>query len=126
MRKALTVLSIFVFAILTACGSGASKDSIKVIKFADAGWDSIRVHNSIAQLIIEEGYGYDTEVTSGTTAATVQGLQQGDINVYMEIWTDNIKDVYEKAIDSGDIIKTSTNFADNTQGLYVPTYMYRR
>ena len=78
-----------------------------MIKFADAGWDSIRVHNSIAQLIVEEGYGYETEVTSGTTAATMQALEQGDINVNMEVWTDNIKEVYEKAIESGNIIKIS-------------------
>ncbi|SQI53156.1 proline/glycine betaine ABC transporter substrate-binding protein [Lederbergia lenta] len=123
MRKMMIVLSICMLVLLSACSGGAGKDSIKMIKFADAGWDSIRFHNSVAQLIIEEGYGYDTEVTSGTTAATIQALQQGDINVYMEAWTDNIKDVYEKAIESGDIIKVSTNFDDNSQGLYVPTYV---
>ncbi|MBS4208666.1 ABC transporter substrate-binding protein [Bacillus sp. FJAT-50079] len=123
MRKWLTMLSICMLIFLTACSGGGNKDSIKVIKFADAGWDSIRFHNSVAQQIIEEGYGYDTEVTNGTTAATIQALQQGDINVYMEIWTDNIKDVYEKAIDKGDIVKLATNFDDNAQGLYVPTYV---
>ena len=100
-----------------------STDSIEVITFADAGWDSIRVHNSIAQFIVEEGYGYETDVTNGTTAATMQALEKGDINVYMEIWTDNVKEVYEKAIENGNIIKLSTNFDDNTQGLYVPTYV---
>ncbi|MFK4997419.1 glycine betaine ABC transporter substrate-binding protein [Bacillus sp. N9] len=96
-----------------------------MIKFADAGWDSIRFHNSVAQQIIEEGYGYDTEVINGTTAATLQALQQGDINVYMEVWTDNAKDVYERAIDKGDIVKLATNFDDNAQGLYVPTYVIK-
>ncbi|MBS4205421.1 ABC transporter substrate-binding protein [Bacillus sp. FJAT-49754] len=123
MRKISMFLLVSMLVFLTACSSSASKDSIKVIKFADAGWDSIRVHNSIAQTIIEEGYGYDTEVTSGTTAATVQALEQGDINVYMELWTDNIREVYEKAIEKGNIIRASTNFADNAQGLYVPTYV---
>ena len=41
----------------------------------------------------------------------------------MEVWTDNIKDIYEEAIEKGDIVKVSTNFDDNTQGLYVPTYV---
>lgn len=107
---------------LAACSSDADGKLDKII-FADAGWDSIRVHNFIAGKIIEEGFGYDTDVTAGSTAATVQGLREGDINVYMEIWTDNIKEVYEEAIDSGDIVRTSTNFADNDQGLYVPTYV---
>src|SRR5690625_1231338 len=108
--------------ILSACGSSDNGD-IETIVFADAEWDSIRVHNHIAQTIIEEGYGYDTDVTAGSTAATVQGLREGDINAYTEIWTDNIKEVYEDAVDSGDIVKVSTNFSDNDQGLYVPTYV---
>ena len=100
MRKLALFFSVSLIVLLSACGAGASKDSIDVITFADAGWDSIRVHNSIAQLIVEEGYGYETEVTNGTTAATIQALEKGDINVYMEIWTDNVKDVYEKAIEN--------------------------
>lgn len=123
MRKMMLFTSLCALLVLGACSSETSTDSIEVIKFADAGWDSIRVHNSIAQLVVEEGYGYDTEVTSGTTAATLQSLEKGDINVYMEIWTDNTKEVYEKAIESGSIVKLATNFNDNSQGLYVPTYV---
>lgn len=123
MRKLALVLSVSLLFLLAACGGGASKDSIDVIKFADAGWDSIRVHNSIAQLIIEEGYGYKTEEINGTSAATFQALEKGDINVYMEVWTDNLKDIYEEALEKETILSLSTNFDDNTQGLYVPTYV---
>ena len=83
MKKITIFLSICMLLILSACSGETSKDSIKVIKFADAGWDSIRVHNSIAQLIVEEGYGYDTEVTSGTTAATFSHWKKG---ILMSIW----------------------------------------
>ncbi|MFD2208309.1 ABC transporter substrate-binding protein [Virgibacillus halophilus] len=126
MKKITIFLFAAMLAVLAACGSdSASKDKIDKIVFADAGWDSIRVHNSIAQKIIEEGFGYKTDVTSGSTAATIQGLRRGDINVYMEIWTDNIKEVYDEAIKKGDIKKVSTNFDDNDQGLYVPTYVIK-
>ncbi|KGR91739.1 ABC transporter substrate-binding protein [Ureibacillus massiliensis 4400831 = CIP 108448 = CCUG 49529] len=124
MKKIIFTCLLFAVFLITACGnSEENANSIDVIKFADAGWDSIRVHNSIAQTIIEEGYGYETEVTNGTTAATMQALQQGDINVYMEVWTDNVKDIYEEMLEKGDIVTLATNFADNTQGLYVPTYV---
>ncbi|EGQ21830.1 ABC transporter substrate-binding protein [Mammaliicoccus sciuri] len=125
MRKFTFLFSVFALLLLTACGNSASKDSISVIKLADAGWDSIRVHNSITQLILEEGYGYDTEVTNGTSTAVFQALQQGDIQIYTEIWTDNMEDIYTSAIDKGDIVKLSTNFDDNSQGLYVPTYVIK-
>ncbi len=110
MRKLALLFSISLIVLLSACGAGASKDSIDVITFTDAGWDSVRVHNSIAQFIVEEGYGYKTDVTNGTTAATLQSLEKGDINVNMEIWTDNVKDVYEKAIENGTISKALNEF----------------
>lgn len=93
--------------------------------FADAGWDSIRFHNSVAKTIIENGYGYKTDVIPGSTPATFTGLRRGDINIYMEVWTQNILEVYTEAINSGDVIEVSTNFDDNAQGLYVPTYVIK-
>jgi len=123
VRKILiTVFSITLLA-LAACSGGADEGEIETIVFADAGWESIRVHNSIAQTIIENGFGYDTDVTAGSTAATFQGLREADINVYMEVWTDNIKEMYAEGIDSGDVIQMSVNFDDNDQGLYVPSYV---
>lgn len=128
-RSLLFLMTLSVFVVILAACSGDTTDSepkeLETISFADAGWDSIRVHNSIAQKIIEEGFGYETEVTTGTSTATLQALQQGDLNVYMEVWTDNLKDIYEKAIERGDIVRASTNFDDNTQGLYVPTYVIK-
>ncbi|ALX48746.1 ABC transporter substrate-binding protein [Lentibacillus amyloliquefaciens] len=135
MKKILILFSAIILAVLAACGgsdsgnnesgseNGASASNVDTLVFADAGWNSIRVHNSIAQKIIEEGYGIDTEVTPGSTAATVQGLREGDIDIYMELWTDNIKEVYNEAIEAGDFEKVSTNFDDNEQGIYVPTYV---
>jgi len=121
LRKFLAILFATGLLVLAACSSDDGE--IDEVVFADAQWDSINVHNYIAIKILEEGMGYDTDIISGSTAATIQGLREGDINVYMEIWTDNIKDVYEEAIEAGDIEKVSTNFDDNEQGLYVPTYV---
>ena len=121
--------TLILLTIVTACGGGSDDDSeeeakeIDEIIFADAGWDSIRFHNSVAQTIVENGFDYKTDVISGSTATTVQGLREGDINVYTELWTDNIKEVYNEALDAGDIEALSTNFDDNDQGLYVPAYV---
>lgn len=128
MKKQLfLMMSALFLVVLAACGGdsagGEDGKKIETITFADAGWDSLRVHNEIAGKIIEEGFGYETNSTTGSTPATVQGLRQGDINAYMEIWTDNIKEVYNEAIESGDIKELSINFDDNSQGLWVPTYV---
>ncbi len=127
MRKyLLTLIGVLLLTVIAACGDNSSSDEAKEIEtivFADAGWDSIRFHNSVAQTIIENGFDYKTDVISGSTATTFQGFRDGDIQVYMEIWTDNIIEIYEEAIESGDIERLSTNFDDNDQGLYVPTYV---
>lgn len=124
MKKSVLIIFTALLMVLAACGdtSDGPKEIDKII-FADAGWESIRIHNGIAQHIIEYGYGYETEVTMGSTAATFQGLTTGDINVYMETWIDNIGEAYEEAIEKEDIFRLATNFNDNVQGLYVPAYV---
>ncbi|MBO8171670.1 MAG: ABC transporter substrate-binding protein [Bacillaceae bacterium] len=120
---------------LAACGAdetapqeGAENDNNQqqekpVLVFADAGWDSLRLHNSIAQYILENGYGYQTDVMPGSTPATLTGLEGGDIDIYMEVWTGNVEEQYQKMLDSGNVLELSVNFDDNTQGFYVPTYV---
>ncbi|HBK69515.1 MAG TPA: ABC transporter substrate-binding protein, partial [Firmicutes bacterium] len=64
-------------------------DQKPTLVFADAGWDSIRIHNQIAAVIIEKGYGYQTDVLTGSSPIVIKGLRQGDIDICMEAWTDN-------------------------------------
>lgn len=124
-KKALVSLcAVVVSALLLAACSGneSSGGSSDPLVFADAGWESIRFHNHVARIVIEEGYGYKTDEMPGSTPATFQGLQNGDIDIYMEVWTDNL-DTYDEAVESGEVLELSVNFDDNAQGLYVPTYL---
>lgn len=115
------VMVLLISVVLAGCSTDTGKDD--TIIFADAGWDSIILHNEIAGFIIEHGYGYKTDVLPGSTAATFAGFRNGDIDVYMEAWTDNITEVYYEAIEAGDIEEVSTNFDDNAQGFYVPSIL---
>jgi glycine betaine/proline transport system substrate-binding protein len=135
-KKVITVISLVVISALcfTACSGsnsqpsqansdagGDSKAKPKII-FAEPDWDSVKFHNSVARFILEKGYGYETDSIAGSTPITFQALQKGDINAYMEVWSDNIA-TYDEALESGTILELSTNFDDNFQGLYVPTYI---
>jgi glycine betaine/proline transport system substrate-binding protein len=95
----------------------------KTVVFADAGWESIRFHSYVAGIIMEEGYGYEMDMVSGSTPVTLMGLRRGDIDVEMEMWTSNIAEIYNEALESGDVVEIGVNFDGNTQGLYVPTYV---
>lgn len=134
LRPLCLILLMVPMLFITACGNGgtsggssssSSKSKVGTIVFADAKWDSIEFHNWVARTILEKGYGYKTSVQSGSTAATFLGFRRGKIDVYMEVWTSNIKKIYQKAIKSGDIQKVSVNYADDKQGLFVPTYMIK-
>lgn len=135
-KNKLIFLSLIVLTMLSliACGQptgeqpdGQANETPKkeTIVLADPGWDSVRFHNSVASIIMKEGYGYDTEIIPGTTAATFLGFRQGEIDAYMEVWQDNIIEQYTEAIDKGEIVEASSNFDDNAQGLYVPTYVIK-
>lgn len=134
IRGILLTVSLLMMIVLVlgavACSNGGQEPASgekpkKTLIFADAGWDSIRFHNDVAAFIIEHGYGYPTDVITGSTPVTIQGLVRGDIDIYTEAWTDNIIDVYQPAIESGDIVELSINFDDDIQGLYVPTYIIK-
>lgn len=124
-RTSLIVLSIItlISVALVGCTTDGDSGNGETIIFADAGWDSMRLHNEIAGFIVEHGFGYKTDVLPGSTAATFAGFRNGDIDIYMETWTENLIDVYDEAIEAGDIEEVSINFDDNAQGFYIPTVM---
>ncbi|WP_163970689.1 glycine betaine ABC transporter substrate-binding protein [Oceanobacillus halotolerans] len=111
--------------ILVGCSddSSASTEDKDPIIFADNGWDSNRFYNELAGIIIENGYGYETDQISGSTPALFTGIAENEVDVHMEVWTQNVGDTYTEGIENGDFNKLSLNFDDNHQGLYVPSYV---
>ncbi|NLD18188.1 MAG: ABC transporter permease, partial [Tissierellia bacterium] len=106
--------------LLSGCGGISAEE--REIKFADAGWDSIKFHNAVAGTILEELYGYSWSEVSGSTPVTHQGILSGEIDGHMEIWTANISS-YEEDKDKDRFKELGTNFDDNFQVFYVPRYV---
>lgn len=116
----IVVAGIMVFSMIAAGCAPGEEDALV---FADAGWDSMQIHNAIAGFIIEHGYGYETTEMSGSTPITFTALREGSIHIYMETWQVSFQDAYDEAVEKGDILILSTNFVDTPQGLYVPTFV---
>jgi glycine betaine/proline transport system substrate-binding protein len=100
-------------------------DAKEMIRFADVSWDSAQVHNRIAGFILKNGYGYEVDYIPGETTPLVTGLMRGDLDVYMESWTENIQDLYNKGIKEGKILDLGSNYPDSWQGWLVPTYVIK-
>ena len=96
----------------------------ETIVFSDLNWTSAQVQNRIAQYILENGYGYPTDVILGATLPNFQGFQKGDIHVTMEIWLPNQSLGWEKALEIGDVVSVGTSLVGDWQSSFViPKYV---
>lgn len=94
-----------------------------VLIFADLNWNSAQMQNAIARLILEDGYGYETEAIFGGTVPMFQALVNGDVNVSMEIWLPNQLAAYESALASDTIASIGKSLEDNWQSSFIiPQY----
>lgn len=93
------------------------------VRFAGLDYDSAAFHTAVAQTIVRLGYGCDIDRVPGATAALVNGLSRGDVDVIMEIWLANPVDAWVKASASGSVVPLGTTFPDASEGWFVPRYV---
>ncbi len=125
MKKfAFLALLLSMVLIIPAFSAGNSEKTQKIV-FADLSWDSVMVHNRIAAFIIENGLegSYEADFVTGGTVPSFTGLANGDIDIDMESWHSNFKDLYDKYMKSGDIVDLGKNLPDGPQGWYIPRYL---
>ena len=104
-----------------ACGSGEEKETIV---FSDLNWNSAQVQNRVAQYIVEEGYGYPTDVVFGSTLPLFQGLRKGDTDVTMEIWLPNQDEAWMEAQSAGEVVPIGESLGKDWQSAFViPAYL---
>ena len=117
MKKSILLIPMMLLGMAVTFSPALAADEEKgEIVFADVGWDSIKLNNAIAGLIAEEVFGYTwTEVPSSTPIAH-EALINGEIDVHMEEWTDNIPS-YQTDLEAGKFVELGINFNDNYQGL---------
>jgi glycine betaine/proline transport system substrate-binding protein len=102
----------------------AGQPTKSTIVFSDLNWTSAQVQNRIAQYIVEKGYGYPTDTIFGGTLPNFQGLQQGDIDVALEIWLPNQSIGWEKAVELGEVVSVGTSLVGDWQSTFViPQYL---
>ena len=97
------------------------------IILGDLNWESAQLQNRIAQYIIEHGYGHPTSVVPGTTALLFDGLQRGDIDVFMEVWLPGQKQAWDKALSEGEVLEVGRSLGSDWQSAFViPAYLQQQ
>lgn len=93
------------------------------IVFAELGYDSADILTDLARFVLEAGFGCATDAIPGATLPILQGMVRGDVDVDMEVWTDNTPPFWREAIAAGTVRELGPVFDDAAQGFYVPRYL---
>lgn len=109
---------------MAACEASDGDDEKTTIIFSDLNWTSAQFQDRVAQYIVEEGYGYPTDVVFGATLPLFQGLRRGDSNVTMEIWLPNQDEAWAEAQSAGEVVSIGESLGKDWQSAFViPRYV---
>ena len=109
------ILLLVIGLLVTGCGGGKP-----VIKLYDGQWESLSVNNAIFQFVAEEGYGYPVEVVVMNTFGMQNGLPNGEIDLNLEGWQQNISDWYAQQLGQGRIINLGMTYEGGPQFFIIP------
>jgi len=93
------------------------------VVFGELDWESAQVATWLARIVLEAGFGCRTEAIPGTVVPIYQGAIRGDVDVVMEVWTDNVPPLWSEAVANGTVEQVGLAFDDADQGWYVPHYL---
>lgn len=116
------MILLIVVSVLSGCSNKGEKN-VKIVA-TDNGWDSQKVHNEIAKIVVEHGYdGYDLEFsTAGSSTMNWQAIIKGEVDLDIESWTNNVAS-YPEDVANGDVVDVGILVTDSAQGIYLPRYV---
>ncbi len=123
MKRKTVLILVLMIGMMAALGGCAKEAETITITATDNGWDSQKLHNEIAKLIVENAYdNYNFQVSTGSSTMNWQAIISGDVDLDIESWTDNVA-TYPDDVAKGDIVDVGILVPDSAQGFYVPRYV---
>ena len=119
----IAVTLVMAVSLFIGCGE-AEEEEKPLIKFYDGQWESLWIENAIAQYIIEKGYGYPTEAVTLDTPVLMVSLPDGEIDVSLETWTQNLVEWYEEETAAGTIEHVSDILEGGPQFWMIPQWVH--
>ncbi|MDK3020840.1 ABC transporter substrate-binding protein [Pseudodonghicola flavimaris] len=123
--KLLATSSAMALAGLLAANSAAAAELGDVkdpIKLAVLEWTGAQVSTQLAGMILEKA-GYAVEYVPAGSFPQYSGLSDGTLSATVEIWSNNVGDIYPRALAAGDIENIGSLGLETREGWAYPRFM---
>lgn len=114
MKKVLVGLTLLGSALVfSACGgSGGGQASSEPVKFGTVDWPEAIAKTNISATMVE-ALGYETEIQQLGVPVIFKGLEQGDLDLFVEAWFPTM-DTNMAAVEPGSVDRVTTNLPEAT------------
>lgn len=114
-RAALAASAISVFSF----GAASAQDLV----LGMPNWPSGVATSHILAQIIEENFGLDVELQSGTNPIIFEAMDAGSMHVHPEVWMPNQQNLHDTYVQERGSVVMNGNPVQARQGMCVPTYV---
>lgn len=109
-------------ALSLGLAGAAVADSDETIKIPINEWTGQHVSAHILGSLFQKA-GYSVEYVTAGAVPQFAAIAQGDLHLQPETWTNNVGDIYPKAVESGDIVVLGDLGLQPQEGWIYPPYM---
>lgn len=102
-----------------AAGVPESPDPIRVVL---NDWTGQHFSAKVTGELLKK-MGYNVEFVSAGTVPQIAGMAQGNLHIQPEFWTNNVGDIYPKALETGDVVNIGPLGIEAKEGWIYPPYM---
>ncbi|XKE47116.1 ABC transporter substrate-binding protein [Halomonas organivorans] len=122
LRPHRTLLTAAAFS-LAGLASLPAQAEIEEVRFGVPPWPGVTVKSEVAAQLLE-ALGYETRQNDLAVSVILNGLAQGDLEVYLGGWYPVQTEMVEPLVAEGKVVKAAANIQGATSGLVVPRYVH--
>ncbi|MBK1695765.1 hypothetical protein CKO21_00710 [Rhodovibrio salinarum] len=122
-RRTVLATGLAVCALGLAGPHPAAADEAPTIRFGTPTWPGVTVKSEIAEQLLVH-MGYQTSNVNGSPSVILNSLKTDDLDIYLGGWMPTEKDMIDPLVEQGEVKTLTTNIANATMGIAVPTYVW--
>ena len=103
--------------------SGMAGASAADLVLGVPNWPAASATANILKVVIEDNFGLEVELQSGTNPIIFEAMDQGSMHLHPEVWMPNQQNLHDKYVKENKSVVMNANPVQAVQGMCVPTYV---